>query len=113
MLSLETIQSIAEMYEELWKVDVESYMPLETMKWAYQQTCAGKDPWTGLAALAMPGMATREIDEPIWSANQSRNLNRKRSIPVVGRPFPLPPLNSSANAIMSPVLSGYTIPPTH
>jgi|GEM_PF-637154 hypothetical protein len=83
MLSLETIQSIAEMYEELWKVDVESYMPLETMKWAYQQTCAGKDPWTGLGCFshAWYGYARdRRADlvrEPIEKPEQETEHTRR------------------------------------
>lgn len=52
MFSPETIRQMAQTYEA-WMQD--SSMPsraLETMKWAYQQICAGKDPWTGLGSFS-------------------------------------------------------------
>lgn len=48
MLSPETIRLMTQMHEE-WMQDSSALSrPLETMKWAFQQICAGEDPWTAL-----------------------------------------------------------------
>ena len=39
-------------YEELKSENIEASRTLETMRWAYQQTCAGEDPWTGLGCFS-------------------------------------------------------------
>ncbi len=52
MLSPETIRLMAQTYEE-WMQDPSALSrPLETMTWAYQQICAGADPWTGLGSFS-------------------------------------------------------------
>jgi hypothetical protein len=52
MLSPETIQLMAQTYEE-WMQDPSALSrPLETMQWAYQPICAGADPWTGLGSFS-------------------------------------------------------------
>jgi hypothetical protein len=52
MLSPETIRLMAQTYEE-WMQDPSALSrPLETMRWAYQQICAGEDPWTGLGSFS-------------------------------------------------------------
>lgn len=48
MLSLETIQLMAQTYEEWMQDPLALSRPPETIKWAYQEICAGADPWTGL-----------------------------------------------------------------
>src|SRR5579859_3990189 len=52
MLSPETMKAMAQVYEE-WMNDP-SLRPhkQETMRWAYQQICEGKDPWTGLGSFS-------------------------------------------------------------
>lgn len=50
MLSPETIRQMIQTYEAWVQSPLTSSRPLETMKWAYQQICAGKDPWTGLGS---------------------------------------------------------------
>ncbi len=52
MLSPETIQLMAQTYEEWMQGSPALSRPLETMKWAYQQICAGEDPWTGLGSFS-------------------------------------------------------------
>jgi hypothetical protein len=50
MLSPETIRQMAQTYEEWMHDPLTPSRSLETMKWAYQQICAGEDPWTGLGS---------------------------------------------------------------
>jgi hypothetical protein len=52
VLSPETIRQMAQTYEGWMQDPSISPRPLETMKWAYQQICAGKDPWTGLGSFS-------------------------------------------------------------
>lgn len=52
MLSPETIQLMAQTYEEWMQGFPALSRPLETMRWAYQQICAGEDPWTGLGSFS-------------------------------------------------------------
>lgn len=83
MLSLEDVRLIAETYEQLRKENIEASMPLETMKWAYQQTCAGKDPWTGLGCFshAWYGYARDRraelVSEPIERPEQETEHTRR------------------------------------
>src|SRR5579859_7960322 len=51
MLSPKAIKLLAQLHEELIQTPAPS-RPLETMRWAYQQICAGKDPWTGLGSFS-------------------------------------------------------------
>lgn len=83
MLSLEALQNIAQTYEDLMKENLESCVPLETMKWAYQQTCAGKDPWTGLGCFrhAWYGYARNNraalVSEPLEKPEQETEYTRR------------------------------------
>src|SRR5689334_2392689 len=43
---------MAQTYEEWMRDASDSSRPLETMKWAYQQICAGEDPWSGLGSFS-------------------------------------------------------------
>lgn len=52
MLSPESILLMLQMYEELSQKNADTPRTLETMRWAYRQTCAGKDPWTGLGCFS-------------------------------------------------------------
>ncbi len=52
MMSPETIKLMAQTYEECMKVPYESSRPLETMRRAYQQMCAGENPWSGLGSFS-------------------------------------------------------------
>lgn len=52
MLSPETRKLMMQTYEDWIKHPPAPTRTLETMKWAYQQTCAGKDPWTGLGSFS-------------------------------------------------------------
>jgi len=47
-MSPETLQQMAQMYEESLRDSALLSRPLETMRWAYQEICAGEDPWTAL-----------------------------------------------------------------
>lgn len=48
MMSPETLQQMAQIYEESLRDSALHARPLETMCWAYQEICAGEDPWTAL-----------------------------------------------------------------
>jgi hypothetical protein len=52
MPSLEMMKLIWQTHEEMLQQPLSENRPLETMKWAYQQICAGKDPWTGLGSFS-------------------------------------------------------------
>lgn len=52
MLSPETIRLMTQTYEEWMRDSTVPSRPLETMRWAYQQICAGEDPWTGLGSFS-------------------------------------------------------------
>src|SRR5579859_395922 len=52
MLSPKAIQLLAQLHEELMQNPTSPSRPLETMRWAYQQTWAGEDPWTGLGSFS-------------------------------------------------------------
>jgi hypothetical protein len=83
MLSLEAVRLIAQTYEELKQENIEASRPLETMRWAYQQTCAGKDPWTGLGCFshAWYGYAKDNraalISEPLEKPEQETEHTRR------------------------------------
>src|SRR6266571_9145089 len=71
MLSPETIRLMAQTYEE-WMQDPSALSrPLETIKWAYQEICAGEDPWTGLGSFShawygyAKGRRTALVSEPL------------------------------------------------
>ncbi len=74
MLSPETIRLMAQTYEE-WMQDPSALSrPLETMKWAYQQICAGEDPWTGLGSFSHAWYSSCDKMHPV---------NHTRLIPII------------------------------
>ena len=83
MMSLETLQLMAQMYEEWMQDSSVSSRPLETMRWAYQQICAGEDPWTGLGCFshAWYGYAKSRraalVTEPLTKPEQETKYTRR------------------------------------
>ncbi len=83
MLSPETIRLMAQTYEE-WMQDPSALSrPLETMKWAYQQICAGEDPWTGLGSFShawygyAKGRRAALVSEPLVRPEQETEFTRR------------------------------------
>src|SRR5713226_8986295 len=83
MLSPETIRLMAQTYEE-WMQDPSALSrPLETMTWAYQQICAGEDPWTGLGSFShawygyAKGRRTALVSEPLVKPEQETEYTRR------------------------------------
>lgn len=83
MLSSETIQLMAQTYQEWMQGPSTSSRHLETMKWAYQQICAGEDPWTGLDSFshAWFGYAKHRranlVKEPLSRPEQKTEYTRR------------------------------------
>jgi hypothetical protein len=83
MLSPETIQLMAQTYEE-WMQDPSALSrPLETMKWAYQKICAGEDPWTGLGSFShawygyAKGRRAALVSEPLVKPERETEYTRR------------------------------------
>ena len=83
MLSPETIQLMAQTYEEWMHDSSVVARPLETMNWAYQRICAGEDPWTGLGNFshAWYGYAKDKraalVGEPLTPPEQQTEYTRR------------------------------------
>ena len=83
MLSSETIQLMVQTYEEWMQGSPALARPLETMKWAYQQICAGEDLWTGLGSFshAWYGYAKDQraalVAEPLIRPEQETEYTRR------------------------------------
>jgi len=83
MLSPETIQLMAQTYEEWMHDSAVAARPLETMNWAYQRICTGEDPWTGLGNFshAWYGYAKDKraalVGEPLTPPEQQTEYTRR------------------------------------
>ncbi len=83
MLSPETIRLMAQTYEEWMQDPSAPSRPLETMKWAYQQICAGEDPWTGLGSFShawygyAKGRRAELVNEPLVKPEQETEYTHR------------------------------------
>jgi hypothetical protein len=48
ILTFETLQAMAQAYDDKTKEPPLLPATIETMRWAYEQICTGEDPWTAL-----------------------------------------------------------------
>ncbi len=79
----ETRKLLAQMYEESIQDTSTSARPLETMRQAYQQICAGEDPWTGLGNFShawygyAKGKRAMLVNEPLIRPAQETEYSRR------------------------------------